>query len=152
MPAFRPAAAAAAARCQTNTAGSKIKLLWSSGATAATAGRRRGERPGQKIETVLLRQVVSGERRSVYRHGRLRRADASGRPLHLFAADRAGGPGAGGGAVKDVSRASTCNAFISATGKRRITQNIRHRPSHPPSTNICICRGPHLIRTRTSQI
>lgn len=112
--------------------------------------RRRGEQPGQKIETVLLRRVVSGERRSVYRHGRLRRADASGR-LPPSICSRSSWRS--GGLLGGVGQETTSPVLPPAThssalpGRGASLKKTCHHLSHPPSANICICRGPHLIRT-----
>lgn len=89
----QPAACSAsrtAAKCQTNTSNSKIKLVRIA---------EPGERLGQKIETILLQQIVSGVQRTVYRHGRLPSADATGRTSIYFGRSnwRSGPPVGGSG-------------------------------------------------------
>lgn len=63
------------AQCQTNMGDNKIKLV---GKTEP------GEHLGQKIETILLQQIVSGVQRSVCRHGRQQSADATAQASIYF--------------------------------------------------------------------
>lgn len=107
-------------------------------------GNWGGGQPGQKIETILLPQVMSGERRSVYRHKRLVvAADATGLASRLFPGDEAGGPGGLLVCWEETSLASTCNAFISLARIGHIAQKKRQHhlrqhlcPQKPPSTSL----------------